>query len=195
MLRCRQSWWLSPPPTHLPPQGRHRAFSTTCTILSKAGNRLPPRPTLPDSDIKEAYVKGTGPGGQAINKTNSAAQLTHIPTGIVVKSQATRSRSQNYTIAKRLLAERVELLEKGNESRAVKVLQKKSKKKRSADKKKRRKYRELAGEKDGQEGEVDEEENEDDNDENEKGAREKIVDADELSTPEGGTSNAPASKG
>jgi peptide chain release factor len=84
-----------------------------------------------------------------INKTNSAAQLTHIPTGIVVKSQATRSRSQNYTIARKLLAEKVELLEKGDESRAAKVLARKAKKKASADKKKRRKYRELAAEKAG----------------------------------------------
>ncbi|KAJ9612187.1 hypothetical protein H2200_003784 [Cladophialophora chaetospira] len=134
-------------------------FSTFTPILSKASNRLPPRPTLPDSEIKEVYVKGTGPGGQAINKTNSAAQLTHIPTGIVVKSQATRSRSQNYTIARRLLAEKVELLQKGDDSRVVKVLERKSKKKRSADKKKRRKYRELAGEKDGQEEALDQDDN------------------------------------
>jgi peptide chain release factor len=68
----------------------------------------------------------------------------------VVKSQATRSKSQNYTIARKLLAEKVELLEKGSESRAVKVVERKSKKKRSADKKKRRKYRALAGDKAGQ---------------------------------------------
>jgi peptide chain release factor len=86
----------------------------------------------------------------SINKTNSAAQLTHIPTGIVVKSQATRSRSQNYTIARKLLAEKVEFLEKGDESRAAKVLARKAKKKASADKKKRRKYRELAAEKNGE---------------------------------------------
>ena len=156
MLRCRLLWWLSPHPRSCCPRRiiANHPFSTS-PVLSEASNRLPPRPTLPDSEIKEVYVKGTGPGGQAINKTNSAAQLTHIPTGIVVKSQATRSRSQNYTIARRLLAERVELLQKGDESRAVKVLQKKSKKKRSADKKKRRKYRELAEEKVGQEGNLD----------------------------------------
>ncbi|EXJ62831.1 hypothetical protein A1O7_03271 [Cladophialophora yegresii CBS 114405] len=122
------------------------SFSTFSRALYKASNHLPPRPTLPDAEIKETYVKGTGPGGQKINKTNSAAQLTHIPTGIVVKCQATRSKSQNYTIARRLLAEKVEVLQKGEESLAVKVVERKSKKKRSADKKKRRKYRQLAGE-------------------------------------------------
>ena len=131
-------------------------FSSATNLSHKSGNHLPPRPTLSDSEIKEAYVKGTGPGGQAINKTSSAAQLTHIPTGIVVKSQATRSKNQNYTIARRLLAEKVELLQKGDQSRAAKVVDRKSRKKRSADKKKRRKYRQLEEVKDGQEGEVDE---------------------------------------
>ncbi|EXJ72119.1 uncharacterized protein A1O5_04623 [Cladophialophora psammophila CBS 110553] len=129
------------------------SFSTFTNLFHKSGKYLPPRPTLSDAEIKHTYVKGTGPGGQKINKTNSAAQLTHIPTGIVVKCQATRSRSQNHTIAKRILAEKVELLEKGEESRAAKVVERKQRKKRSADKKKRRKYRQLAEEKLGLQGE------------------------------------------
>lgn len=44
----------------------------------------------------------------------------------------------------------MELLHKGGESRAAKVVERKQKKKRSADKKKRRKYKRLAGEKDGE---------------------------------------------
>lgn len=73
--------------------------------------------------------------------------MTHLPTGIVVKSQATRSRTQNYNIARRILAEKVELLQKGDESRAVKKAERVSQKKASADKKKKRKYRKLADEK------------------------------------------------
>jgi peptide chain release factor len=161
MLSCRPKWRLY---TLIVPyigsqtalgSFASRTFSTFCPARHKASNHLPPRPTLPDDEIKETYVKGTGPGGQKINKTTSAAQLTHIPTGIVVKCQATRSKSQNYTIARRLLAAKVELLEKGDESRAAKVMERKSTKKRSADKKKRRKYRLLAQEKDGQEGDND----------------------------------------
>lgn len=69
--------------------------------------------------------------------------MTHLPTGIVVKSQETRSQSQNYTIARRLLAEKVEVLEKGDDSRVVKKAQRAQRTKASADKKKRRKYKKL----------------------------------------------------
>lgn len=119
-----------------------RFFSTSSHLLKKT-LPLPPRPTLPSDDITHVYLKGSGPGGQKINKTNSAAQLTHLPTGIVVKSQATRSRTQNYNIARRILAEKVELLEKGDESRVMKRQAFDRKKKASKSKKSRRKYRAL----------------------------------------------------
>jgi peptide chain release factor len=83
------------------------------------------------------------------NKTNSAVQITHLPTGIVVKSQATRSRSQNHKIAKQILAEKIELLQKGDESRAAKKIEVKSKRKASASKKAKRKYRALEEAKSG----------------------------------------------
>jgi protein subunit release factor B len=61
----------------------------------------------------------------------------------VVKCQATRSRSQNQKIALRLLAEKVELLEKGNQSRVAVIAEATKKKKASRMKKSRRKYRTL----------------------------------------------------
>lgn len=119
------------------------ACYTTSSTLNKR-EALPPRPKVAEEDTTKRYLKGSGPGGQKINKTSSAVQLTHLPTGIVVKSQATRSRTQNESIARRLLAEKVELLEKGSESRVEKKRQQVSKKKRSSEKKSRRKYRLLA---------------------------------------------------
>lgn len=124
-------------------------MSTSPVLLKK--DQLPPRPKLPEEETFKKYLKGSGPGGQKINKTSSAVQLTHLPTGIVVKSQHTRSRTQNESIARRILAEKVEVLEKGGESRVVKKQEKMSKKKRSAEKKSRRKYRALA--ESGKEGE------------------------------------------
>jgi protein subunit release factor B len=77
------------------------------------------------------------------NKTNSAVQLKHLPTGIVVKSQATRSRSQNRKQARELLAQKVDNLLHGEHSRSSIVGEVKRKKAASASKKSRRKYRQL----------------------------------------------------
>jgi peptide chain release factor len=88
-------------------------------------------------------------------------QLKHLPTGIVVKSQATRSRTQNRKIARTLLAEKLEFLEKGETSRVAIKASVKQKKKASAAKKSRRKYRALAAEKENNAEVEDEDDTED----------------------------------
>lgn len=91
------------------------------------------------------------------NKTNSAVQIIHKPSGVVVKCQATRSQSQNAKIARSLLADKVESQQKGDQSRVAIKAAAAQKKKASKMKKTRRKYRELEGAK---EKEVEEEEDE-----------------------------------
>ena len=117
-----------------------RSFSVWRPFQEKP---LPPRQVIAETDLLESFLKGSGPGGQKINKTSSAVQLKHIPTGLVVKSQATRSRDQNRKIARRLLADRLEEIEKGNESRTALKAEEAKKKKASATKKTRRKYKRL----------------------------------------------------
>jgi len=46
-------------------------------------------------DVEERFVRGTGPGGQKINKTSSTVWLRHGPSGIEVKCQAGRSQTAN----------------------------------------------------------------------------------------------------
>jgi protein subunit release factor B len=46
-------------------------------------------------DIEERFVRGSGPGGQKINKTSSTVWLRHRPSGIEVRCQAERSQSAN----------------------------------------------------------------------------------------------------
>ncbi|CAM1508310.1 Fc.00g051580.m01.CDS01 [Cosmosporella sp. VM-42] len=122
-----------------------RTLTTSPSALAKA---LPPRPKPPpESEIEESYVKGSGPGGQKINKTNSAVQIKHVPTGIVVKSQATRSRDQNRKHARELLAKKVDDLRNGEQSRSAIVGEVKRKKYASASKKSKRKYKKLEEEK------------------------------------------------
>ncbi|PMD43359.1 hypothetical protein L207DRAFT_509884 [Hyaloscypha variabilis F] len=116
---------------------------------------MPDRPQLVHEDeFTESFLKGSGPGGQKINKTSSAVQLKHIPTGLVLKVQATRSRTQNRKIARQMLADRVEQIEKGDQSRAAVVQEVKRKRKSSAVKKSKRKYRALEESKKASEGET-----------------------------------------
>ncbi|KAL2760788.1 hypothetical protein ACRALDRAFT_1066763 [Sodiomyces alcalophilus JCM 7366] len=122
-------------------------FSTSALALKQMPSR--PKPP-PDDEIEESYLKGSGPGGQKINKTSSAVQLKHIPTGIVVKSQATRSRSQNRKIARQILADKLDVLLNGEQSRSAIVGEDKRKKAASAAKKSRRKYRKLEAAAEGQ---------------------------------------------
>ncbi|KAF2755170.1 hypothetical protein EJ05DRAFT_124753 [Pseudovirgaria hyperparasitica] len=132
----------------------NRQFSTSPALLKSLPGPLPP---ILDTDITENFLKGSGPGGQKINKTNSAVQILHHPTGLIVKCQETRSRSQNRKIARRRLAERIEELQLGSEARTAKKAAKEAKKKSSATKKRRRKYRQLDAAKrlDDNEGEED----------------------------------------
>lgn len=122
---------------------QHRTLATTPSLYKKTP-QYPPKPRPPpDTDLDESFLKGSGPGGQKINKTNSAVQLKHLPTGIVVKCQATRSRTQNRLIARQLLAERLDDLTRGDQSRSAVVGEAKRKKRASSAKKSRRKYRKL----------------------------------------------------
>ena len=70
-------------------------------------------------------------------------QLKHLPTGIVIKCQETRSRQQNRDIARRLLADKVEQLQVGDQSRVAIKTREAAKKKASRLKKSKRKYRKL----------------------------------------------------
>lgn len=63
---------------------------------------------LAPSSVVERFVKGTGPGGQKINKTSSTVTLVHVPTGVEVRCQAERSQSANRERAWELLADKLE---------------------------------------------------------------------------------------
>jgi protein subunit release factor B len=84
-------------------------------------------------DIREQFVRGSGKGGQKVNKTSSTVLLRHVPTGIEVRCQKHREQSNNRISAYKLLILKIEEKVRGALSeRAKKIFKlKKQKQKRS----------------------------------------------------------------
>lgn len=60
-----------------------------------------------EADLDETFVRGSGRGGQKINKTSSCVLLRHRPTGIEVRCQRERSQALNRFFARRALCDRI----------------------------------------------------------------------------------------
>jgi hypothetical protein len=88
-----------------------------------------------ENDITETFIRGSGNGGQKVNKTSNCVQLRHVPSGIVVKCHATRSLQQNRKIARKRLQEQLEYILMHPRSR---ILKKIGKKRRQKSRKRRR---------------------------------------------------------
>jgi len=71
---------------------------------------------IDEDDIEERFIKGSGSGGQKINKTSSCVQLLHRPSGIEVRCQQERSQALNRYLARRELCDKIEAQILGKES-------------------------------------------------------------------------------
>jgi protein subunit release factor B len=69
-----------------------------------------------EQDLEEHFIRGSGKGGQKINKTSSCVQLRHESSGIEIRCQKTRSQADNRYWARRELCERIEERELGEKS-------------------------------------------------------------------------------
>jgi ribosome-associated protein len=82
-------------------------------MTTRKPQRPPPystdRKTL-EGEVEVDVFRASGPGGQHVNKTESALRLTHWPSGVVVTSQDSPSQFRNRETAFKRLAERLERL-------------------------------------------------------------------------------------
>ena len=84
---------------------RHTSFASVDTIaeIEEASSEI----VIPPTEFHVDTFRSGGKGGQNVNKVETAVRITHIPTGLVVASQAQRSQHQNRATAMNLLLSRI----------------------------------------------------------------------------------------
>jgi peptide chain release factor 2 len=82
---------------------------------------------IPEKDLKIDFFRSSGPGGQNVNKVETAVRIIHLPTGLSAASQVERSQAQNRERAMNLLKAKILRLMEINQIKELDKLRVKAK--------------------------------------------------------------------
>ncbi len=81
-------------------QGRVHTSTASVAIMPVVESK---KVNINPSDLEVSFFRSSGPGGQNVNKVETAVRIVHKPTGVVVSSQAGREQSKNREVAMEIL--------------------------------------------------------------------------------------------
>ncbi|GHS97740.1 peptide chain release factor 1 [Planctomycetales bacterium] len=96
-------------------QGRIHTSAATVAVLPEVEEY---EIEIKPQDLRIETIKSTGPGGQNVNKTESAIRILHIPTGLIVHVGDEKSQNKNKSKAMRVLRARLSEMKKREEEAA-----------------------------------------------------------------------------
>ncbi len=97
-------------------QGRIHTSTATVAVLPEADDV---DVQIDERELEISIAASGGPGGQGVNTTNSAVQIRHVPTGIIVKCQDERSQLKNKAKALKVLRSRLLEIEQKKQDEAL----------------------------------------------------------------------------
>ena len=87
------------------------------------------RAGIREADLEETFARSAGPGGQNVNKVSTAVTLRHVPSGVSVTVQDSRSQAMNRKLARERLLDVIERAK--SERRAAEVAQREQARRRN----------------------------------------------------------------